>query len=332
MTEGGLLNIKGLKTFFHTDRGPVAAVDGLSLHIDEGEIFGVVGESGCGKSVTAQSILRLLDEKRSASYEGEIEFGGHDLLRLGQRAMRAIRGNDISMIFQDPLSSLNPLMTIGEQIAETIRAHRKYGRGQAHQEAVRLLRLTGIPAPERRVNDYPHQLSGGMRQRVMIAIALACEPRLLIADEPTTALDVTIQAQIMDLLVRLNRELGMSILLITHDLGVVAEVCHRVAVMYAGQIVETADVKTLFRSPQHPYTAGLMKSIPRLDRDRAKPLQAVSGMVPPLHAFPAGCRFAPRCAFADERCHSVMPGLERTADTGGCVRCWHAGTLALKEA
>ncbi len=324
MTEAALLSIKGLKTFFHTDHGRVAAVDDLSLTINEGEIFGVVGESGCGKSVTAQSIMRLLDEKRGTSYEGQIRYAGRDLLRLGKREMRDIRGDEIAMIFQDPLSSLNPLLTIGEQIAETIRAHRKWSRRQAQQEAVRLLRLTGIPSPERRVFDYPHQLSGGMRQRVMIAIALSCQPRLLIADEPTTALDVTIQAQIMDLLVRLNRELGMSIMLITHDLGVVAEVCHRVAVMYAGQIVETADVKSLFSHPRHPYTAGLMRSIPRIDGDRAAALQAVDGMVPPLHDFPSGCRFAPRCGLTDDRCRSIMPELTDLNDSMSSVRCWHA--------
>ncbi|OMF38321.1 peptide ABC transporter ATP-binding protein [Paenibacillus sp. FSL H8-0548] len=332
MPSGSLLEIKALKTYFHTEAGTVSAVDGVSLEVGAGEIVGIVGESGCGKSVTAQSILRLLDEKSLTSYEGEIRFDGVDLLQLSQREMRGVRGNDISMIFQDPLSSLNPLLTIGEQITETIRSHRKFSKKNAFNEAVRLLRLTGIPSPERRVFEYPHQLSGGMRQRVMIAIALACEPKLLIADEPTTALDVTIQAQIMDLLMKLNKELGMSVLLITHDLGVVAEVCDRVAVMYAGQIVETADVATLFRSPQHPYTVGLLKSIPSMDRDRTKPLQAVEGFVPALHQLPKGCRFAPRCQHADELCRSEMPVLETKADIRAKARCWHSEALTQKEA
>ncbi|WP_141501275.1 ABC transporter ATP-binding protein [Paenibacillus luteus] len=332
MASENLLEIKALQTYFHTEAGKVSAVDGVSLAVGAGEIVGIVGESGCGKSVTAQSILRLLDEKSQASYSGEVYFEGVDLLKLSQRQMRGVRGNDISMIFQDPLSSLNPLLTIGEQITETIRSHRKFSRKNAWQEAVRLLRLTGIPAPERRVHEYPHQLSGGMRQRVMIAIALACEPKLLIADEPTTALDVTIQAQIMDLIAKLNRELGMSVLLITHDLGVVAEVCHRVAVMYAGQIVETADVATLFREPQHPYTIGLLQSIPSLDRDRTKPLQAVEGFVPALHQLPKGCRFAPRCPHADALCRTEMPLLESKGSSGSQARCWHSEALSQKEA
>ncbi|MGO4544757.1 ABC transporter ATP-binding protein [Paenibacillus sp. 2TAB23] len=332
MANDSLLDIDSLKTSFHTEAGTVTAVDGVSLKIAAGEIVGIVGESGCGKSVTAQSILRLLDEKSLTSYAGEVKFDGVDLLKLSQRQMRSVRGNDISMIFQDPLSSLNPLLTIGEQITETIRTHRKTSRKAALLEAVGLLQLTGIPSPERRVHEYPHQLSGGMRQRVMIAIALACEPKLLIADEPTTALDVTIQAQIMDLLVKLNKELGMSVLLITHDLGVVAEVCHKVAVMYAGQIVETADVATLFSNPQHPYTAGLLHSIPHIDRDRSKPLEAVRGFVPALHQLPKGCRFAPRCQLADERCKTDLPGLEPKPGITTLARCWHSEALVRKEA
>ncbi|WP_138751198.1 ABC transporter ATP-binding protein [Paenibacillus sinopodophylli] len=332
MANQSLLEIQSLRTSFHTEAGIVSAVDGISLKIGAGEIVGVVGESGCGKSVTAQSILRLLDEKALTSYEGEVRFNGVDLLKLSQRQMRGVRGNDISMIFQDPLSSLNPLLTIGEQITETIRSHRKTSKKAALLEAIGLLQLTGIPSPERRVYEYPHQLSGGMRQRVMIAIALACEPKLLIADEPTTALDVTIQAQIMDLLVKLNKELGMSVLLITHDLGVVAEVCHKVAVMYAGQIVETADVATLFSNSQHPYTAGLLHSIPHIDRDRSKPLEAVRGFVPALHQLPKGCRFAPRCLYAEDQCLSDMPELEAKPGISSMARCWHSEKLQREEA
>ncbi|TNJ61977.1 ABC transporter ATP-binding protein [Paenibacillus hemerocallicola] len=326
-----LLDIQALRTRFYTEAGPVAAVDGVSFHVNKGEILGVVGESGCGKSVTAQSVLRLFDERRTASYEGRISYDGRDLLGLSERQMRDIRGNDISMIFQDPLSSLNPVYTIGDQIAETIRLHRRTGKKEAYRKAVDLLRLTGIPAPERRVGEYPHQLSGGMRQRVMIAIALACEPGLLIADEPTTALDVTIQAQIMELIVSLNRKLGMSVMLITHDLGLVAEVCDRVVVMYLGQVVETADARTLFAKPRHPYTIGLMQAIPRLDGDRSKPLKAVEGSVPSLHDVPGGCRFAPRCAYADDKCRNDMPELTGLKD-GTAVRCWHADHIDGMEA
>lgn len=331
MQRESLLNIKGLKTHFYTDRGEVTAVDGVSFEVQKGEILGVVGESGCGKSVTAQSILRLFDEKHTTSYEGEIEFAGRDLLSLSQREMQRIRGNEISMIFQDPLSSLNPVYSIGDQIAETIMLHQKTNRKEAFKRAVELLRLTGIPAPERRVHEYPHQLSGGMRQRVMIAIALACEPQLLIADEPTTALDVTIQSQIMDLIISLNQKLGMSIMLITHDLGVVAESCQRVVVMYLGQIVEMADVRTLFAKPLHPYTIGLMQSIPRMDVDRAVELQIIEGSVPSLHNIPQGCRFAPRCIYADEKCRTQMPDLIKAKDSDTSVRCWYAGSLSKGE-
>lgn len=326
-----LLDIQSLRTRFYTEAGPVAAVDGVSFHVNKGEILGVVGESGCGKSVTAQSVLRLFDERRTAAYEGRILYDGRDLLGLSERQMRDIRGNDISMIFQDPLSSLNPVYTIGDQIAETIRLHRRTGKKEAYRKAVDLLRLTGIPAPERRVGEYPHQLSGGMRQRVMIAIALACEPGLLIADEPTTALDATIQAQIMELIVGLNRKLGMSVMLITHDLGLVAEVCDRVVVMYLGQVVETADARALFAKPRHPYTIGLMQAIPRLDGDRSKPLKAVEGSVPSLHDVPGGCRFAPRCAYADDKCRNHMPELTGPKD-GTAVRCWHADHIDGMEA
>ncbi|MFC3803272.1 ABC transporter ATP-binding protein [Cohnella sp. GCM10012308] len=328
MSAEPLLRIRGLRTYFHTERGRLPAVDGVSLDVGKGEIVGIVGESGCGKSATAQSVLRLFDEKRLASYEGEIDYDGTDLLRLSQKQMRDIRGNEISMIFQDPLSSLNPVHTVGQQIVETLRLHRPIGKKEAAARAIELLRMTGIPAPERRAREYPHQLSGGMRQRVMIAIALACEPKLLIADEPTTALDVTIQAQILELIAGLNRRLGMSVMLITHDLGVVAEACTRVVVMYLGQVVESADVRTLFAKPLHPYTIGLMRSVPRLDGDRTQELPAVPGSVPTLGQVPPGCRFASRCAYADDRCRAEMPELETLPGTDTQVRCWYAGQIA----
>ncbi|GIO15671.1 peptide ABC transporter ATP-binding protein [Cohnella xylanilytica] len=331
MSAEPILQINELKTHFHTERGRVTPVDGVSLEVGRGEIVGIVGESGCGKSATAQSVLRLFDEKRLASYEGEIRFGGRDLLGLTPKQMRGVRGNEISMIFQDPLSSLNPVYTIGDQIVETLRLHRPIGRKEAAAKAIELLRLTGIPAPERRAREYPHQLSGGMRQRVMIAIALACEPRLLIADEPTTALDVTIQAQILELIQDLNRRLGMSVMLITHDLGVVAETCSRVVVMYLGQVVESGDVRDVFKAPLHPYTIGLMKAVPRLDGDRKQELPDVPGSVPPLHQIPQGCRFAPRCAFADDKCRSAMPELAALPGSDTRVRCWHAGRIAGTE-
>jgi oligopeptide/dipeptide ABC transporter, ATP-binding protein, C-terminal domain len=322
--EERLLDVRQLKTWFRTERGSVAAVDGVSFHVRPGEFVGIVGESGCGKSVTAQSIIRLLDEKRKVRYEGEIVYRGQNLLALPASRMREIRGNEISMIFQDPMSSLNPVFTIGRQIAEAIRLHEKISRKAAKARAIELLRLTGIPAPEQRCEEYPHQLSGGMRQRVMIAMALACRPSLLIADEPTTALDVTIQAQILELLQELNRQYGMSIILITHDLGVVAEVCSRVVVMYLGQVVEEAEVGELFANPRHPYTRSLMKAVPRLDSDRTRPLPVVEGSVPSLHDIPPGCRFAARCALADERCHTVSPPAVQVG-MAHAARCWYAG-------
>jgi len=329
MPKQPLLEIKELKTHFYTDRGRVTAVDGVSLYINEGEILGVVGESGCGKSVTAQSILRLFDEKYTADYEGEINFKGNNLLKVSMAKMQSIRGNDISMIFQDPLSSLNPVYTIGYQIVETILLHQNVNKKEAYNKAIELLKLTGIPAPERRIHEYPHQLSGGMRQRIMIAMALACHPKILIADEPTTALDVTIQSQILDLILSLNQELKMGVLFITHDLGVVAEICTRVVVMYLGQIVEEADVESLFNHPLHPYTKGLLKSIPHLDGDRSQKLHVINGTVPPLDRIPTGCRFAPRCPYADDLCNSTMPKLEKYL--GQNVRCWHVDKILQKE-
>lgn len=329
MQSQSLLEVKKLKTHFQTERGRVTAVDGVSFQIYEGEILGIVGESGCGKSVTSQSILRLLDEKRTTKYEGEILYKGQDLLKASSSQMQAIRGNEISMIFQDPLSSLNPVYTIGQQITEAILLHQKISKKEAREKAIEMIRLTGIPSAEKRVDEYPHQLSGGMRQRAMIAMALACRPKLLIADEPTTALDVTIQAQIMDMILEFNKELNMGVMLITHDLGVVAEVCTRVVVMYLGQIVEESDVDSLFSQPLHPYTQGLMQSIPHIDGDRSKPLFVIEGSVPSLHQIPKGCRFASRCPDANAQCHEEMPELMNHGDNRK-VRCWHAEKVTQK--
>jgi peptide/nickel transport system ATP-binding protein len=330
MANEPLLQIKELKTHFQTERGRVTAVDGINFHVEDGEILGVVGESGCGKSVTSQSILRLFDEKYNVQYEGDILFKGKNLLKIPMSKMQKIRGNDISMIFQDPLSSLNPVYTIGYQIAESIILHQKLSKKEAYKKAVNMLKLTGIPAPEKRVNEYPHELSGGMRQRVMIAMALACQPKLLIADEPTTALDVTIQAQILDLIIGFNQELDMGVIFITHDLGVIAEICTRVVVMYLGQIVEEADVESLFSNPLHPYTKGLIQSIPQLDGDKSKKLHVIEGTVPSLYDVPKGCRFASRCPFADELCKEEMPELQ-VHHTYHKVRCWHYERIAVRE-
>jgi peptide/nickel transport system ATP-binding protein len=329
-TSDNLLEIKNLRTHFRTERGQVTAVDGISLAIEKGEIVGIVGESGCGKSATSQSILRLYDEKFTVKYEGEINFDGENLLGLPMSKMRAVRGNDISMIFQDPLSSLNPVYTVGDQIMESLMLHQRLSKKQALERAIEMLKLTGIPAPEKRVHEYPHELSGGMRQRVMIAIALSCQPKLLIADEPTTALDVTIQAQILNSLVELNKQTEMGILLITHDLGVVAEVCSRVIVMYLGQIVEEADVNLLFEQPLHPYTQGLIKSIPQLEGDRTQKLHMIEGKVPSLQEIPKGCRFAPRCPHADRKCKEEMPSL-LSYSSNQTARCWHIDKWIQKE-
>ncbi len=319
-----ILEVRDLTTSLKTERGWVHAVQGLSLHVDRGEILGLVGESGCGKSVTSQSIMRLYDEKHQVKYRGELLFDGVDLLTLPEKRMRDIRGRDIALVFQDSLSSLNPLMTCGEQIAEVLRIHRQLPSSEAEKQAVEMLRLVGIPSPETRARQYPHELSGGMRQRVMIACALSCHPKLLIADEPTTALDVTIQAQIMDLIVDLNHRLNMGVILITHDLSVVAETCQRVAVMYLGQIVEEADVVTLFQHPQHPYTRGLLRSIPSIRGRRRERLYMIEGSVPLLNQIPQGCRFAPRCPMAQARCREAMPEL-RDLGPGQKVRCFRAG-------
>jgi peptide/nickel transport system ATP-binding protein len=309
---GHLLEIRGLKTHFATDDGMVHAVDGVDLTLDRGETLGVVGESGCGKTVTALSALKLIQMPPGRIVAGEVLWQGRDLVPLGPREMRRIRSKEIGIVFQEPMTSLNPVYTVGAQIAETIRAHERLGRRAALNKAVEMLRLVHIPNPERRVRDYPHQFSGGMRQRVMIAMALSCNPQLLIADEPTTALDVTIQAQILELLAELKGRFGMAVMLITHAMGVVAETAQRVAVMYAGKVVEEAPVGELFSRPRHPYTQGLIRSIPRIDKaGRKTRLAAIAGVVPSLVDPAPGCRFAPRCPFAMPVCTAATPPLRK---------------------
>jgi len=317
-----LLEIQGLKTHFKTDDGMVRAVDGVDLVIDRGETLGVVGESGCGKTVTAMTVLKLIQMPPGRIVAGHVLWRGRDLVPLSTDQMRQIRAKQIAIIFQEPMTSLNPAYTVGEQIAEVLRLHEGLNRRDAHDRTVEMLRLVHIPMPERRVRDYPHQFSGGMRQRVMIAMALSCHPKLLIADEPTTALDVTIQAQILDLLAEMKSKFGMAIMLITHAMGVVAETAQRVVVMYAGRVVEEATVGRLFASPLHPYTQGLIRSIPRIDKDAGKRarLEAISGVVPSLITPPPGCRFAPRCRFATPACTEAVPEL-RTVKTGHRVAC-----------
>jgi peptide/nickel transport system ATP-binding protein len=322
-----LLDMSDLKTWFFTRDGVVRAVDGLWLQVLPGETLAVVGESGCGKSVTALSILRLIPSPPGRIVSGRIGFAGRDLLRLSEAQMRQVRGNEISMIFQEPMTSLNPVLTIGHQIAETLTVHQRLGRGAALSRAVDLLALVHIPEARRRASEYPHQLSGGMRQRVMIAMALACNPKLLIADEPTTALDVTIQAQILDLMRELKQEIGAAIMLITHDLGVVAEMAQRVVVMYAGRMAEQATVGALFGRPLHPYTRGLLHSVPRLgaslDPRSSRRLAEIPGTVPALHETIAGCAFAARCAFASEICRRRTPAFEEK-EPGHFAACFHS--------
>lgn len=314
-----LLSVENLSVNFRTYAGTVRAVRDVSFTLDKGEILGIVGESGCGKSVTASSLLGLIPSPPGEIAAGRILFEGRDIAALGEPELRRLRGNAISMIFQDPMTSLNPVLTIGSQLGECFTAHGRPGGGSVAEQAVAMLRLVGIPAPEVRLGQYPHQLSGGMRQRVMIAMALAMNPRILIADEPTTALDVTIQAQIIDLMKKLNRELGTAIILISHDLGVVAGLCGRVQVMYAGQVVEAAAVDELFARPRHPYTLGLLQSVPRLDGVRGR-LEAIEGQPPDLLAPPAGCAFAPRCRFAMRACREVPPLFAPAP--GHVSRCW----------
>ncbi|MEH7253150.1 ABC transporter ATP-binding protein [Neobacillus niacini] len=318
--EEQLLDIKQLQITFKTDHGEVVSIDDVSFNLKQGETIGIVGESGCGKSVTSLSIMGLLGQKGSVS-KGQIMFNGKDLAECNEESMRKIRGNEISMIFQEPMTSLNPVFTIGHQVIEGIRLHRKLKKKEALKIAVGMLKKVGIPRAEEIIHEYPHALSGGMRQRVMIAMALACEPKLLIADEPTTALDVTIQAQILELMKKLRKEYGTSIMLITHDLGVIAEMADRVIVMYAGQVVEESDVFTLFNNPKHPYTIGLMNSIPHLDDDSEGRLSSIPGTVPSLQEMPKGCRFHTRCPHVEERCIMHAPPLTKTEE-GHLSRCW----------
>jgi peptide/nickel transport system ATP-binding protein len=310
-----LLQIRGLKTHFATDDGMVHAVDGVDLTVHAGETVGVVGESGCGKTVTALSVLKLIAMPPGRIVDGQILWRGRDLVPLQPEAMDRIRSKEIGIVFQEPMTSLNPVYSVGEQIAEAIRRHEGLGRRAALSKTVDMLRLVQIPNPERRVHDYPHQFSGGMRQRVMIAMALCCSPKLLIADEPTTALDVTIQAQILELLQDMKARFGMAVMLITHAMGVVAETAQRVVVMYAGKVVEEASVEQLFSQPRHPYTLGLIRSIPRIDTAAARKtrLEAIGGVVPSLLEPPPGCRFAPRCRFATEVCRQAVPPLREVA-------------------
>ena len=324
MTEP-LLSLRHLVTAFDTDEGYLRAVDDVSFDVMPGKTLGVVGESGCGKSVTALSILRLIPSPPGFIEGGSAVFQGKNLFVLPEAEMRRIRGNDISMIFQEPMTSLNPVYTVGTQIVEAIRLHQKVSRKAAKARAIELLDLVGIPAPAERVDSYPHTLSGGMRQRAMIAMALACEPRLLIADEPTTALDVTIQAQILDLLRSLQDELGMSIIFISHDLGVMAEFSHEIAVMYAGKVVEHADTQELFAAPRHPYTRGLLRSLPS-QRNRGERLPTIPGIVPDLRALPPGCRFQDRCDRVTDACRVEEPELRHVSETD--VACFHAEEVA----
>ncbi|HEX3500124.1 MAG TPA: ABC transporter ATP-binding protein [Stellaceae bacterium] len=318
-----MLSVENLRTVFATSRGEVAAVDDVSFELAEREVLGIVGESGSGKSVTALSIMGLLPKPPARIAAGSIRFAGEDLLALSERGLRRIRGPGIGMIFQEPMTSLNPLFSIGNQLVETIRAHERLSPRACRARAIAMLAKVGIAAPERRLDDYPHQLSGGMRQRVMIAMALACNPKLLIADEPTTALDVTIQAQILELLLTLRDEFGMAVIIITHNMGVVAEMADRVLVMYAGKIVERAGVDDLFEKPAHPYTRGLLDSIPAIDEVRIR-LRTIPGMLPNPAALPPGCRFAPRCAWQVAACTAAPPPLDPVGDAVGhqaaCIR------------
>ena len=319
-----ILEVRQLATSFHTERGWQQAIDGVSFDVYQGEILGIVGESGCGKSVTSLSILRLIPSPPGKIIDGEIIYHGQDLVKKSEREMRSIRGNDISMIFQEPMTSLNPVFTVGQQIGESFRFHQQMGKAEMLKKSIEMLRLVGIPEPEHVINDYPNQLSGGMRQRVMIAMALACRPKLLIADEPTTALDVTIQAQILKLMNDLKKEKGTSILFITHDLGVINEMADDVAVMYCGQVVEKAPVRSIFgdNSYLHPYTEGLLYSIPRLDTPTGIRLEAIPGAVPHPLDLPKGCKFAPRCKYATDKCREMEPELNEV-EPGHMVRCFY---------
>lgn len=319
IVENPVLEVKALRTTFITDDGTIPVVNGIDFQLQSQEILGIVGESGCGKSVTSLSIMGLIPTS-NGKVEGEILFNEENIAKATEKRMRSIRGNDIAMIFQEPMTSLNPVFTIGEQLIEAVQIHRKWPKKKAKEHAVQMLKKVGLPRAEQLINEYPHQLSGGMRQRVMIAMALACEPMLLIADEPTTALDVTIQAQILDLMKKLNKETNTAIIMITHDLGVVAEMCQRVIVMYSGKIVEEADVKIIFKEPKHPYTVGLIQSVPDM-RVKKEQLYSIPGNVPKPGSIEVGCHFAPRCPHAHARCYDETPNL-KVLDNGQKVRCW----------
>ena len=315
-----LLQVKNLKTYFYTEEGVMPSVDGLDFTLSQGETLAIVGESGCGKSVTSLSIMRLIQSPPGKIVDGEILYQGEDLLKKSPKEMRAIRGNEISMIFQEPMTSLNPVFPVGRQIMESFMIHQGLDKKAARARTIEMIRMVGIPSPEKVVDQYPHELSGGMRQRIMIAMALACRPKILIADEPTTALDVTIQAQIMHLLRNLKDQTGTAIILITHDLGVVAQIAQNVLVMYAGQAVEYAPVRDIYKDPLHPYTRGLLESIPKL-HEEVDTLASIPGMVPAPNAYPVGCRFSPRCGQACALCEQKAPPLIKLAD-GRRVRCW----------
>ncbi len=322
MSNGAtLLEVRDLEVQFKTDEGIVRAVNGVSYDLDQGRTLGIVGESGCGKSVSALSLLRLVPQPVGRIVNGEVQFRGRDLLQVSTAEMRQIRGEQIAMIFQDPMSSLNPVLTIGRQIDEAQQLHLGSSKGEARRHTVELLDHVGIPSPEDRVNDYPHQFSGGMQQRAMIAMAISCEPKLLIADEPTTALDVTIQAQVIELLGRLREELGMAVILITHDLALVAGFCEEIIVMYAGYIVERASASELFNSPKHPYTVSLLESIPSMTTERGTKLTAIPGAPPDMVHLPTGCPFAPRCTYVQDKCREELPPLDPLS-YGHTLRCW----------
>jgi oligopeptide/dipeptide ABC transporter ATP-binding protein len=321
-----LLEVGGLKTYLHTAQGVVKAVDGVSFDVNEGETVALVGESGCGKTMTALSIMRLIPRPQASIVGGEIRFQGRDLLKLGDEEMRRIRGAEIAMIFQEPMTSLNPVLTIERQVTETLEAHGSIAKADARSRALELLRLVGISDPAQRLAEYPHQFSGGMRQRVMIAIALSCRPKLILADEPTTALDVTIQAQLLELMRGLSRKFGVALVIITHNLGVVARYADRVNVMYAGKIIESGTAAEIYRNPRHPYTIGLLHSVPRLDQPRKSKLDPIEGQPPDMWNLPPGCSFAPRCKFAVEKCAREVPPL-REIQSGHTSACWLAEDL-----
>lgn len=317
--RAAVLEIKDLKTYFKTPYGVVKAVNGIDIQVYEGETLGIVGESGCGKSVTSLSVMGLLPKPMAFIAGGEIRFDGRDLTKLKEREMRKLRGNEIAMIFQEPMTSLNPVFTIGQQLSEPLRQHTNLNKGQIRAKIIEMLKLVGIPRAEQIIDEYPHQLSGGMRQRVMISLAMLCEPKLLIADEPTTALDVTIQAQILELMKELREKQNMSMILITHDLGVVAEMCDRVVVMYAGQVVESADIRSIFNEPKHPYTQGLLASLPKMN-ERKTELSSIPGSVPRPDHLPKGCAFAPRCSSVFDKCLKERPPLKQIGNQQ--CRCW----------